>query len=276
MVGALAVMAGAAGSPLEPAAAQVDTIDWLDHSFGGGVQTVDLSPGMDLAADIVVQADGKVLDAAMANDTNTQPRSSSCASWPTVDPMPGSAPAARSSWTSWACGRGLAIQDDGRILVGGAASLGSPSPVWTPPAKSIRRSTPPTPTSGTTEGFRGEYTSLALAPDGKVVVAGSLNTATTSNCLGVVRLDPDGSFDDSFGDGGVLLRQLPAGYSNCHESVASIAVRPDGSTVVGGSLSQFSVPVSSWFRITKITPAGALDRTFGDQGTVTTDLSRGR
>ena len=57
LIGALAMLAGGA-VPLDRAVAV--EVDWLDHSFGGGLQTFDLSAGRDPAADIAVQSDGKV------------------------------------------------------------------------------------------------------------------------------------------------------------------------------------------------------------------------
>lgn len=274
MVGALAVLA--AGSPLEPVAAQVDIIDWLDHSFGGGVQTVDLSPGRDPAAEIALQADGKVLVAATANETND-----AAAVVVLRFLADGRADAEFGTGGKVVLGQlgtsamGLAVQEDGRILVGGSSVSGFAVARLDAAGTIDTTFNAAYSNFGYQRGLQGDYSSLALASDGKVVVAGSLSGATNSTCLAVVRLDPDGSFDTSFADGGLLLRPPPAGYSTCSESVASVAARPDASIVVGGSLSQAGGPVSRWFRITKITPAGALDRTFGDQGTVTTDLSRG-
>jgi hypothetical protein len=54
LLGALGMLAVAT----VPSAAQTDAIDWLDHSFGGGLQTFDLSAGDDPAAGVAVQGDG--------------------------------------------------------------------------------------------------------------------------------------------------------------------------------------------------------------------------
>lgn len=279
LVGVLALLAGALGSPLGPASA-VEGVDWLDSSFGGGLQTLDLSAGRDSAAEIAVQADGKVLVAASVNEGQS----------PSAIAVLRFLPDGRPDGEFGTNGRallenrgtptiGMAIQEDGRILVGANTGYGfnvirldasgRPDPSFN--ASHV--------TFGIPRAMSVEYSALALGPGGRVVVAGSFHTAENSRGLVVVRLDPDGSFDEGFGNGGMQIRQPPAGYSYWSETVSSVAVRPDGSVVVGGSLtfpSNFSgLPVSGWFLVTQLTAVGAFDGRFGDRGTVHTDFSRG-
>src|SRR5512133_4113236 len=90
-------------------------------------------------------------------------------------------------------GRAAAVQLDGKLLVGGAQSFGWYSVSW------LRRLNPdgsldqsfPSPVSS----FFGVILSLAVQPDGKVLVAGSF---TASGRGGLFRLNTDGTLDNSF------------------------------------------------------------------------------
>jgi uncharacterized delta-60 repeat protein len=69
---------------------------------------------------------------------------------------------------------------------------------------------------------------LALQPDGKILVAGYTVVGTTTR-LAVVRLQPNGSLDTTFGDGG---KAIVTQFSAVAEGVA---LQRDGKIVVGGS-----------------------------------------
>jgi uncharacterized delta-60 repeat protein len=288
VVGALAMLAGAA-SPLGPAVA-VDTIDWLDHSFGGGLQTFDLTAaGRDDAADIAVQADGKVLVAATAGEYSSSPQVVVFRFLPDGQPDSQFGTEGKVAIERQGLQRaiGLAVQEDGKIVVGATGDAGGNGTplnffyvVRLDPAGKLDTTFTAAHVDPTIEHWlAAEFTALALTPGGKVVVAGSLGKRDNTSGLVVARLGTDGTLDQSFGDRGFLFRSPPATYQYWTESVASIAVRPDGSIIVGGSISWpsliSSLPVSGWFLLTKVTPAGALDTTFGDGGSVYTDVAGG-
>jgi uncharacterized delta-60 repeat protein len=69
---------------------------------------------------------------------------------------------------------------------------------------------------------------LAVQPDGKILVAG-----TVENDIGIARLQPNGSLDSTFGDGGKKRIDLGSGAI---EDARSIALRSDGKIVLGGTL----------------------------------------
>jgi uncharacterized delta-60 repeat protein len=76
--------------------------------------------------------------------------------------------------------------------------------------------------------------SLALQADGKIVAGGfSDNSSTNSGMLALVRYNPDGSLDTSFGTGGKVL--MNAGSSASFDAT-SIVIQPDGRIDVGDDI----------------------------------------
>ncbi|MDR6967252.1 putative delta-60 repeat protein [Flavobacterium arsenatis] len=77
-------------------------------------------------------------------------------------------------------------------------------------------------------GFIGQngYTcSLALQPDGKILVGGRFDTFDEYNANGIVRLHPNGSYDDTF------TSPIYGFYPYVH----SIIVQPNGNILIGGN-----------------------------------------
>jgi uncharacterized delta-60 repeat protein len=114
-----------------------------------------------------------------------------------------------------------------------------------------------------------QINSLALQPDGKIVLAGQVTDVSSfgSRAL-VMRLNPDGSPDASFGDGGKIVPQYGSGNS-ASSSADAVAVQPDGKIVVG--LEAYSAPDFRGLAAVRLKPNGELDPTFGDGGKVYTD-----
>ena len=119
---------------------------------------------------------------------------------------------------------------------------------------------------------RSEYAnSVAAQPDGKVLVAGY---TSARDCAGggwaLVRYNPDGTRDATFGDDG---RLIAAGFAAPDPSdpennrgdsqPRELLVQPDGKVVAFGNLDL------SYIAMLRFTPGGALDASFGDGGRVT-------
>ena len=108
---------------------------------------------------------------------------------------------------------------------------------------------------------------LALQPDGKVVLVGSVETAVpplTRPRFAVVRLLDDGSTDPAFGDGGVVI----TGFKTEGDQARAVTVRPDGKLLVAGQVDL----VNSDFGVARYLPDGQLDLGFGTQGKVSFDF----
>ena len=110
---------------------------------------------------------------------------------------------------------------------------------------------------------------LVMQSDEKLVVGG--NTAQCLSCgsasngdFGLLRFNPDGSLDLSFGSGGKVSTDF-GGNDIC----VSLALQPDGKIVAGGSTDAFNV---SDFALARYKSDGSLDRSLGSRGKVVTDF----
>jgi uncharacterized delta-60 repeat protein len=106
---------------------------------------------------------------------------------------------------------------------------------------------------------------MALAPDGKVVVAGLTNYPYD---FIVRRYLPNGFPDSSFGSGGVVTSD----FGSAVDKAWAVAVQADGKILVGGEIVVAGVGTPA---IVRYTDAGALDDEFGVGGVVTLDTPFG-
>src|SRR5690554_3203657 len=78
-------------------------------------------------------------------------------------------------------------------------------------------------------GFNQGVLSTALQPDGKILVGGAFIEYNWEPQNRIIRLNTDGSLDDSFNIG--------TGFNNL---VFSIAVQPDGKIIIGGGFTAYN------------------------------------
>jgi uncharacterized delta-60 repeat protein len=145
----------------------------------------------------------------------------------------------------------LAIQTDGKIVVGGDSGLARYRPDG-----SLDTSFGGDGTVAT--GLGGSAYSVAIQSDGKIVAAGASELA---------RYRSDGSLDTTFAnDGTVPTNSVWA---------RSVAVQADGGIVVAGAISVGGEFPHYDFALLRYTPVGALDSSFGSGGMQTSSFSAG-
>jgi uncharacterized delta-60 repeat protein len=192
----------------------------------------------------------------------------------------------------------IALQSDGKILVttgiAPAPELFGAPPLPAPSAGSISRYTS-TGSLDTNFGIAGSVAcaasaaGIALQPNGKSVVVGTLTSGLaleangSNNQLGfaAVRYNANGSIDTTFnpglgiGSGGGVVTGFGSSFQ--FGSPFGVAIQSNGDIVLGGEAgnghSQGYLLNSSSFGLTRYTPAGQLDTSFGNNGIVTTTLS---
>lgn len=117
---------------------------------------------------------------------------------------------------------------------------------------------------------------IAIQPDGKIVVAGSVvNPDSSRERFAVARFDVDGSPDPTFGGDGVVTTVFRAG-TRCYDSARSVLIQDDGGIVaVGRSSCTPVVPeagLDTLFALVRYQEDGGRDPSFGDDGTVLTSF----
>jgi uncharacterized delta-60 repeat protein len=95
---------------------------------------------------------------------------------------------------------------------------------------------------------------MALLPDGKILIGGSFTTFGGQPHRAIARLNADGSLDASLGD--IIPNTVPAGVVN------AFAVQPDGRVWVGGSF----YALSGRNYLIRLNVDGTVDTTFPDIG----------
>lgn len=95
-------------------------------------------------------------------------------------------------------------------------------------------------------------------PNGQIIAGGQAMQAI------LMKINPDGSLDSSFGNNGILYHSYP---------YADFLVQSDGKFLIGGShiLNDFN----AGFSITRLNSSGNLDNSFNGTGTFTVDVSTG-
>jgi uncharacterized delta-60 repeat protein len=251
------------------ALARYKTDGSLDTSFGSsGVTTLAIG-SVAFANSVALQSDGKIVEAggnssggaftfALARFTANG----------TLDPSFGTGGIVLTRIGRYSSAEDVAVQADGKILAAGEAS-----PTGDNETFALARYTPggsldtgfgggSTVTTSVGSGG-GEANAVALQADGKIVAAGYSSNGQTKR-FALVRYNPDGSLDQSFGTGGRVITPIGSGNS----SAEALVVLASGKIVAAGYSGKR-------FALARYNPNGSLDPNFGVGGIVTTAIGSG-
>jgi uncharacterized delta-60 repeat protein len=134
----------------------------------------------------------------------------------------------------------------------------------------------PDPTFGTggivttdSGGGNDNPNAMVVQPDGKILIGGLSDAAGTGPDWAMVRFNPDGSLDTSFGVSG-LISTSHSSFVGDGETIEGLVLQPDGKIVAAGhyrdELGARRIAVGRY------TSSGALDSTFGTGGFVRTSF----
>lgn len=259
------LMAAASGPPAGAAPGD------LDPAFGtGGIARIEGSVGSPTA--IAVQPDGRIVAVGSA-------RGATGSDWGLARFRPDGGPDA-----SFGAGgvmttdfggdfdvaAAVALQADGRIVVAGVegddsgagrdfalARYGADGALDAPFGSGGR----------VTADFGGDVDDaqgVAVQPDGRIVVAGSVITAAGGRDVGLVRYLPDGRLDATFGRSGAVTTDVTGGT----DFVRAVVLQPDGRIVVAGA-------AAGDFALVRYNRDGSVDTGFGFAGRAVTDFGTG-
>jgi uncharacterized delta-60 repeat protein len=251
------VIGGAArtsvGGPMGFAAVRLNSDGSFDPAFGhGGVTTVAIGPAA-IANAVALQPDGKVVLAGTALVGHNEFAAVRLNANGTLDTTFGSGGTTTLSPTGGAWG--LVVQSDGKLVLAGQADYANPAVAKAQQFMAARLnadgSIDPSfghggivsiPIGATALGF-----DVAEQPDGKLVLAGP--AFTSAGVAATVRLNTDGSLDQSYGTTGVAT--FPDWYG-----VNGITLDAAGRIVL---------PATGLSAV-RLNPDGRADTSFGDAG----------
>jgi uncharacterized delta-60 repeat protein len=114
----------------------------------------------------------------------------------------------------------------------------------------------------------GHGYSLAIQPDGKILVGGSTYVGSEPDRLALIRLNADGTLDTSFGSGGSAFS--PSSIISTFWE-AKVLIQPDGKILLGSTA--WSTQQQKYtFTVLRFTGAGVLDTTFNNTGYATANV----
>lgn len=239
----------------------------LDPAFGGtGIVRTDLTASYDVAHDLAIQDDGRIvvvgqrgktprftvaryrrngtLDASFAGDGTTGLR------------------------TEWSFATAVAVQPDGKIVVAGFEPGGLVLARFRRDGSLDRTFGRDGVSSGRVWGqFPG---AVALQPDGKIVTAGDRDIFRVS----IARFGPRGRLDPSFGEDGVVVTKLAPG---AEQGLSGLVIQPDGRIVASGAVRphEYGDTVVQRIVVLRVLDDGRLDPAWGGDGKVVTRFPGG-
>ncbi len=183
---------------------------------------------------------------------------------------------------------GVAIQADGKILVAGTTSSAADAYNFLVarfnPNGSLDDGSTSDATPGDSFGTSGRTItsvvnqsdiaySLAIQPDGRVILSGHADidsTASANQDFALVRYNANGSLDTTFGSSGIVL----TGFGSLDDQSRSLLIQPDGRIVAAGYAR--SGPGSRYeVALTRYNTDGSLDTSFGNGGRRTATFHSG-
>ncbi|MEZ4641124.1 MAG: hypothetical protein R3E31_00005 [Chloroflexota bacterium] len=216
----------------------------LDTTFGvGGVVTtnfpIGMSGGVDVANDVIIQSDGKIVAAGRSAGRFGVARYNTNGSLDTSFGV-GGVVSTVVGMDPFMAAYAVVQQPDGKLLVGGTGYNDVDSHYA---YALVRYNTDGSlDTNFGTDGitkidFGGGSTSydLVLRPDGKIVMVGDGSNGTNGLGVSLVQFNEDGSVDTTFGAGELCI---PAAGTRATDAV----LQPNGKLIVMGYFTSFSTP----------------------------------
>jgi uncharacterized delta-60 repeat protein len=259
---------------LFPAHVRADTGD-LDLTFNGdGKVLIDFPSSFGYAYDLAIQSDGRITAAGTVLSEEGGYDVVLVRLMPdgTPDPEFGVAGLAVTDFGEDEGAYSLAIQADGKIVVGGTNnrdfmvarfnSDGSPDTHFGTNGR-VRTDF---------NGWQDSISRIALQSDGGIVAVGFTQTAADLD-FGIVRYDTDGILDTGFGDQG----KVTTDFNGLFDAAQDVVILPNGRILVVGRAMNPATPSISDddhldFGLARYNLDGSPDSDFGGDGRVTTDI----
>lgn len=160
-------------------------------------------------------------------------------------------------------GNSIAIQSDGKILIGGTYNWSFVIERYNPDG-SLDNTFGLDGKVNTIFGTTSEANSLVLQNDEKILMGGYSRNGFDNANFAVARYNTDGSLDSTFGTGG----KANIAFENV-SVVHSLVIQPNGKILMGGFTDTgINLPSTPNFALARLNTNGVVDNTFGSDGKV--------
>jgi len=102
------------------------------------------------------------------------------------------------------------------------------------------------------KGANSSVNTIALQPDGKILIGGAFTEYDGTPRNRIARLNPDGSLDSSFNP-----------KKGANDTILAIALQPDGKILIGGIFARYNDVPSK--HLARLNPDGSLDASFNSE-----------
>ncbi|HYV93495.1 MAG TPA: T9SS type A sorting domain-containing protein [Chitinophagales bacterium] len=229
----------------------------LDSTFNNDGQVITYPAGNDIAAtySVAVQSDEKIVAVGYYKESMSGYYSVFLTRYNSDGSLDSSFGSLGKSFGSDGEGKSIAIQQDGKIIVGGTSLDGDAI---------LNRFN----TDGSFDDsfvlaslISGIYeiSSVSIEPDGKIIAAGSNSDFAVIKCMF------NGSLDSTFGNNGEVNTSIGIGASAAN----SVALQSDGKILVAGYSNNGA---DDDFTLVRYNTNGTLDSSFNNDGILTTDF----
>ena len=247
----------------------------VDSTFGNeGKVVTDFSSGSDVAADIALQRDGKIVAAGTTINNLAGIFDFALARYESDGSLDSEfgkdGKVATDFFGQGETAIGVAIQTDGKIIASGqAASFETGNDFAL-----ARYNQDGSLDTGFGTGGKvsthfpsfvfEEARDVLVQPDGRIVLGGRAFDLNTGGDFALARYNTNGSLDSSFGSGGLVLTD----FFRQGDVIEELAIQPNGKIIAVGS----AITPHVDFALARYNTDGSLDTSFGSDGKVNTDF----
>ena len=242
----------------------------LDQTFGKqGIVITSLSEGDDNATDVSIQKDGKILVVGCCNDgSNTDFAVVRYSSNGNLDPTFGKDGIVLTSLSQGDDQAvAMAVQPDGKVLLTGYSNTNIATVRYKPDGSLDKSFGKNGIVITSVNSGEDEAEDIKLQDDGKIVIAGKSNNGL-NNDFALLRYNPDGSPDPTFGKGGIVI----TGIRDGDDQASALCIQSDGKIIAAGSSNN---GLNYDFALIRYNRNGSVDRSFGKNGIVLTYIREG-
>ena len=248
------------------AVARLNADGSLDTSFSGdGKETTDFGSGGELAYDVALQPDSKIVVSGVSNFDFALARYNSDGSLDTSFSGDGKV---TTSFPSFYGAANMDLQPDGKIVVAGygPGTFGSSFGAVRYNSDGLLDASfsgDGKQTIDLSDTFHEAAQAIVVQPSDKLVIVGYVG-----NDFGLTRLNADGSLDASLSGDGKQTTDLAGGI----DAAFDVAIQSDGKIVTSGTSSWGTIPA---FSLARYNADGSLDTSFSADGMVSNEFDSG-